>query len=202
VTTADETQPTYFGRLWQVHDGQLDITNASNFVTVTWNRFIDHDKVMLIGSSDGASADRGKLKVTLHHNFFESLGQRVPRVRFGQVHVYDNLYRLKKTDTYGYSWGVGIESGIYAEKNFFFTDHEITPDRFISRLNGAAIVTLETQVNGASANQEVDVRAEYNAANDPDLTDAVGWVPTLYGEVHDTFLVPGTVASGAGPFNW
>lgn len=202
VTTADETLPTYFGRLWQVHDGQLDITNASNFVTVTWNRFIDHDKVMLIGSSDGASADRGKLKVTLHHNFFESLGQRVPRVRFGQVHVYDNLYRLKKTDTYGYSWGVGIESAIYAEKNFFFTDHEVTPDRFISRLNGAAIVTLETQVNGASANQEVDVRAEYNAVNDPDLTDAVGWVPTLYGEVHDTFLVPGTVASGAGPFNW
>jgi hypothetical protein len=57
-------------------------------------------------------------------------------------------------------------------------------------------------VNGASANQEIDVRAEYNAVNDPDLTDAVGWVPTLYGEVHDTFLVPGTVASGAGPFNW
>jgi len=74
--------------------------------------------------------------------------------------------------------------------------------RFVSRLNGAAIVTLETQVNGASANQEIDVRAEYNAVNDPDLTDAVGWVPTLYGEVHDTFLVPGTVASGAGPFNW
>ena len=57
-------------------------------------------------------------------------------------------------------------------------------------------------MNGASANQEVDVRAEYNAVNDPDLTDAVGWVPTLYGEVHDTFLVPGAVASGAGPFNW
>jgi pectate lyase len=44
-----------------------------------------------------------------------------------RIHVYDNLYRLKKTDTYGYSWGVGIESGIYAEKNFFFTDTRSRP---------------------------------------------------------------------------
>jgi len=202
VTTRDETLPTYFGRLFQVHDGQLDITNAASYVTVSWNRFLDHDKVMLIGSSDSATSDRGRLKVTLHHNVFESLGQRVPRVRYGQVHVYDNLYRLKKTDNYAYSWGVGIESAIYAEKNFFYTDGEITPDRFVSRLNGTAIVTLETQVNGASDNQEVDVRAEYNAVNDPDLTEAVGWTPTLYGEVHATHLVPGAVASGAGPFNW
>ena len=33
------------------------------------------------------------LRVTLHHNLFESIGQRTPRVRFGKVHVYNNLYR-------------------------------------------------------------------------------------------------------------
>ena len=110
VETADETLPVYFGRIFQVHDGLLDITNASDLVTVSWNRFLNHDKVMLIGSSDSATADRGKLRVTLHHNLWDGLGQRAPRVRFGQVHVYNNLYWIRKVENYGYSWGVGIES--------------------------------------------------------------------------------------------
>jgi pectate lyase len=91
--TADATLPQYFGVIFQVHDGLLDITNASDLVTVSWNRFRNHDKTMLIGSSDsGATAanDRGKLRVTLHHNVFDGIGQRAPRVRFGQVHVYNN----------------------------------------------------------------------------------------------------------------
>ena len=45
-------------------------------------------------------------------------------MRFGQVHVYNNYYRSRTPTTYGYSWGVGIESAIYAENNFFWTDHD------------------------------------------------------------------------------
>ena len=52
--TADATLPLHFGVLFQVHDGLLDITNASDLVTVSWNRFRNHDKMMLIGSSDTA----------------------------------------------------------------------------------------------------------------------------------------------------
>jgi pectate lyase len=203
VTTADETLPIYFGRLFQVHDGLLDITNASSYVTVSWNVFRDHDKVMLIGSSDGATADRGRLKVTLHHNIFDGLGQRTPRVRFGQVHIYNNSYRLKNVPAYQYSWGVGRESAIYAEGNVFHTDDAIAPEEFISVFTGTAIVTLDTLVNAASANHVVDVRQAYNAANDPDLTDAVGWTPSLVaGPLTPTHLVLPVVTSGAGPFNW
>jgi pectate lyase len=203
VATADELMPVYFGRLFQVHDGELDITNASNYVTVSWNRFSDHDKVMLIGSSDSAIADRGKLKVTLHHNLFENVGQRAPRVRFGQVHVYNNYYRIKKTPGYQYSWGVGIESAIYAERNFFRTDKkDVPPAAFIERFNGTAIAAFEALVNSASDNHLVDVRLAFNEANDPDLSDDVGWTPTLYGEISSASEVPGIVESDAGPFNW
>jgi len=200
--TADSKQPHYFGVLYQVHDGQLDITNASDFVTVSWNRFEDHDKVMLIGSSDSASADRGKLRVTLHHNLFDGLGQRTPRVRFGQVHVYNNLYKIVNTPNYVYSWGVGIESAIYAENNYFQSDQSITPDRFITVFKGTAIHESGTFVNGTPGGNPVDVLAAYNAVNDPDLSGDVGWTPTLFTEIEATQRVIPAVHSSAGPFNW
>jgi pectate lyase len=200
--TADSTLATYFGRLFQVHDGELDITNASDFVTVSYNRFLDHDKVMLIGSSDSALTDRNKLRVTLHHNLFDGVGQRGPRVRFGQVHVYNNYYRPKHSESYQYSLGVGRESAIFAQNNFFRTDADITPDRFLSRLSGTAIHIEGSLVNAASDNHQVDILAAYNAVNNPDLTDSVGWTPTLFLEIEPTFKVPSTVESRSGPFNW
>ena len=202
VETDDVTLPTYFGRLYQVHDGLVDITNAASYLTVSWNRFLNHDKTMLIGSSDSATADRGRLKVTLHHNVFDGVGQRGPRVRFGQVHIFNDYYRIKKVPGYGYSWGVGKESAIYAEQNFFRTDGDVEPADLLATFGGTAVVTLATQFNAASANHAVDVRGEWNAMNDPDLTDAVGWTPMLFVSVHPAFKVPALVASQAGPFNW
>ncbi len=205
VETADDTLPHHFGVLYQVHDGLLDITNASDFVTVSWNQFENHDKVMLIGSSDGATADRGKLRVTLHHNLFENLGQRVARVRFGQVHIYNNYYEIDNPDNYVYSWGVGIESAIYAENNFFRVKKNtgITPDQFITRLNGTAIHESGTMLNAPSQSgtHEIDVLAAYNAVNDPDLLSDVGWTPTLFVDLTETQDVLSDVQSGAGPFN-
>lgn len=199
--TADSKLPNYFGVLYQVHDGLVDITNASDLVTVSWNRFVNHDKVMLIGSSDGATADRGKLRVTLHHNLFQNVGQRTPRVRFGQVHIFNNYYDIAQSFNYGYSWGVGIESAIYAENNYFDAG-TITPNRFISRFNGTAIKELGTYVNGHSRHNLVNVLAAYNAAYDPDLSDNVGWTPTLYTQMHPTQSLPGLVPARSGPSNW
>jgi len=203
VTTHDSLAPHYFGVLYQQHDGLLDITNASDYVTVSWNVFSNHDKVMLIGSSDSGSTaanDRGKLRVTLHHNLWENLGQRTPRVRFGQVHIYNNLYRVRAAANYVYSWGVGIESAIYAEANYFESD--VDPSRFIAVYKGTAIQASDTYVNGHSKHNQVDVLAAYNAVNDPDLSGDVGWTPELYGQVHPVQSLPGLIPAQAGPFNW
>lgn len=204
--TSDDKLPYYFGVLYQVHDGLLDITNASNYVTVSWNRFENHDKVMLIGSSDNAPADAGKLKVTLDHNLFENLGQRVPRVRYGQVHVYNNYYKIGNAENYVYSWGVGIQSAMYAENNFFWVNPstEITPEMFIERLNGTAVYESGTMLNSPSqsGHHAIDVLAAYNAVNDPDLAGDVGWIPALFVNLIETQDVPSAVESGSGPFSW
>jgi pectate lyase len=207
VLTEDSTLPMYFGVKYQVHDGLLDITNASDRVTVSWNRFVDHDKTMLIGSSDSAPADVGRLRITLHHNLFENIGQRAPRVRYGQLHIYNNYYKVPNPETYGYFWGIGVQpdpvtSGIYAENNFFRTHHSLTPDRFLSVFKGKAIHVSGTLQNAASENHLVDPLAAYNAVNDPDLSAEVGWTPTLFLPLDSTFKVPSLIESEAGPFNW
>jgi pectate lyase len=199
-TTADETLPLHFGVIFQVHDGLLDITNASDLVTVTWNRFRNHDKLMLIGSSDTAAADRGKLRVTLHHNLFERIGQRAPRVRFGQVHVYNNLYDLRSTPNYVYSWGVGIESALFAEENFFIAERTFTADQIIDRFNGTAASASGTLLIGPRVRNPVDVIAAWNAVNEPDIGVDAGWTPTLNFELLPAWTTPLLVPLFAGPF--
>lgn len=197
-TTADSTAPTYFGRHFEMHDGELDITNAADLVTVSWNRFQNHDKTMLIGSSDSgstAAGDKGKLRVTIHHNFFDNLGQRAPRVRFGQVHVYNNYYRIVGTPNYGYSWGVGVESQIYAENNYFKTDDKVDLAKIIGDYKGTMIYVAGNRVN----DQDVDLLAAHNAATQTKLADKVAWKPTLVVRVDPIETVISSVASGAGP---
>ena len=200
--TADAALPIFFGVKFQVHDGLLDITNASDLVTVSWNRFQDHDKTMLVGSSDSATADRGKLRITLHHNSFERNGQRTPRVRFGQVHLYNNLYNVRETPAYQYTWGAGIESAIYAQANFFITDRTIGPERFISVLNGTRLFASDTLVVGAGLRNPVDVVAAYNGTHDPDLSPDVGWVPALNYGLAPAWTTPILVGVFAGPMHW
>ena len=202
AATADDTLPTYFGRLYQVHDGLVDVTNESDYVTVSWNLMANHDKAMLIGSSDSASADRGKLRVSLHHNLFHDLGQRVPRVRYGQVHVYNNQYSLTADGAtrYGYSWGVGIESQIHAENNHFLVPAAVTPDLFLDRFNGTSLYVAGTLRNGFVRAHAVDPVAGFNAANGEALANAATWTPTLYNGIDPTWTVPLKVILRAGTF--
>ena len=45
----------------------------------------------------------------------------------------------------------------------------------------------------------VDLLAEYNAANDPDLGPDVGWTPTFVERLDPAWAVPALVLAGAGP---
>ncbi len=108
----------------QHHDGLVDVTLASTEVTLSRNVFKKHDKSNLLGGTDMATQhgdSPGKMDVTLHHNYWLDAGQRMPRVRFGRVHVYNNVYDLDFRSTADYrlgdTWIVGVAAKLVTENN-------------------------------------------------------------------------------------
>jgi pectate lyase len=95
-------------------DGLLDITNESNYVTVSWTRFSKHHKTMLINSGTGKPEDMGKLNTTIHHCWFDGSNTRNPRAGYGKIHVFNCLYN-------GNGYGIGLHSQtlVLAERNYF-----------------------------------------------------------------------------------
>jgi pectate lyase len=96
------------------HDGMLDVTRGSQYVTISYNRFFNHDKNILIGHSDSETGDTA-IKVTLHHNWFDSTIQRNPRVRYATVHCYNNYYVANST----YSIASACDANVLVENCYF-----------------------------------------------------------------------------------
>ena len=99
------------------HDGCVDIKRGSDFVTVSWNLFLNHSKTSLVGHADNFTAiDGEKLKVTFHHNWFCGTRSRHPRVRIGNpVHVFNNYFL--NNELYGVASTEG--GGVLVEGNYF-----------------------------------------------------------------------------------
>jgi pectate lyase len=192
----DSAAPVHFGMLYQQHDGQLDIVRGADYVTASWNVFADHDKTILIGNSDSestAAGDRGHLKVTFHHNLFENLVERAPRIRFGQVDSYNNHFVAG--ESYSYSFGIGKEARLVAEHNAFTLPGGISPAKILKKWSEAPVTAAHNRVNG----RPVDLIAVHNAEIPAEtLQPGAGWTPTLRTQVHPARAVPAIVGHHAG----
>ncbi|WP_432460048.1 pectate lyase family protein [Agarivorans sp. QJM3NY_25] len=185
----------------QHHDGLIDITNQADFVTISNSYFHDHDKAFLIGNSDKKKADTGHLRVTLHSNYFNNVGQRMPRVRYGKIHSYNNYFvgdasgdgvgdtryarhvsSLKNKPHHNIlrqALGAGKESAIYSEANVFEIANG-TAANAIGNMKGKVAFDTGSMFNG----KMIDVIAEANkvSSKKKQLSKDVGWKPTLYGD--------------------
>jgi len=125
-------------RVWVDHcefqdgmDGNLDIKSAADFVSVTWCKFIynkppiaggsggsnDHRFSNLLGSSDDATEDRTKLNVTFQYCWWaQGCRARMPRVRFGKVHVVNNYFNSTAA---AQCVQAGLEANLLVESNVF-----------------------------------------------------------------------------------
>jgi pectate lyase len=116
-------------------DGNLDITNGANYVTVSWTKFhysprtddVGSDKTdaaghrfsNLVGGTDTPSTDddADALNVTWHHDWWaDNVVERQPRVRFGQNHLFNNLWTSTASN---YCVRAGTEARILVEDGVF-----------------------------------------------------------------------------------
>ncbi|TVY55795.1 putative pectate lyase A [Lachnellula cervina] len=80
------------------YDGLVDITHASEWVTVSNSYLHDHFKASLIGHSDNNGAqDTGHLHVSQHNNYWENIGSRTPSIRFGTGHIFNSYFKNMST---------------------------------------------------------------------------------------------------------
>ncbi|WP_308030796.1 pectate lyase [Streptomyces sp. CoH27] len=171
----DSATPNHYGRQYQVHDGDLDITNGSDLVTVEHNRFTDHDKTMLIGSSDKDST--GKLRVSIHHNVWKGIVQRAPLARIGQIHVYNNVYDTTTIDGYAplYSINSRAKAQVVAQANYWKVPAGGKVAKLLSGDGTGSIAGSGNLVDGTAT----DLVAAYNASNSKKIKTTVNWTPTL-----------------------
>ncbi|XP_059645371.1 pectate lyase-like [Cornus florida] len=100
-TRSDGDAISIFGssKVWIDHvsmsnctDGLIDAIMGSTAITISNCHFTRHNEVMLFGASDEYSDD-AKMQITVAFNHFgHGLTQRMPRCRWGFVHVVNNDY--------------------------------------------------------------------------------------------------------------
>lgn len=75
------------------NNGQLDIGRGSDWITVSFNYFHDHQTSSIVGDGPSAvKANYGKLHVTYMNNYWKSIGGFAPGARFGYEHIFNNVY--------------------------------------------------------------------------------------------------------------
>jgi pectate lyase len=187
----DNLLPIENGQLKQCHDGALDITNGSDYVTVSYNVFGEHHKNNLIGSGDSATGDEGKLRVTFSNNVFRNVSSRAPRVRYGQVHLFNNYFvGSRDTAVYEnlYSIGAGFNAKILSNANVFEIAGASGCSDIVVNPGGAATGTFRD--SGSLLNGTL--------LNGCTISSNVTWTPPYAYSVRPTALVKANALAQAG----
>lgn len=100
-------------------DGLLDFTLGSSYLSVSWTKFSNHDKVSICNSGTNHFEDNGRQRATYHHCQFVSTTQRNPRFGYGLGHVFNNFY----TDNSSYCVGYHTRAKAVVENSLFRNTH-------------------------------------------------------------------------------
>lgn len=185
-------------------DGNLDISNGANFVTVSWTKFsytprtdnvgddstgaAGHRFSNLVGGTDSPKQfdDANSLNVTWHHDWWaDNVVERQPRIRFGKNHLFNNYYDSAVAN---YCVRAGIQAQILLEGNFF--ENVDDPHQFNSTADQATANITATASNVYS--QTTGLQA--TGGGGPAFT-----TPPYPYVLDDASGIPAAIKSGAGP---
>lgn len=77
-----------------INDGMIDSRKDTDYLTVSWNKFLDHNKTFGIGWTTNMIA-----KLTIHHNWISKSIQRNPSCDNATCHLFNNF--LEDLGSYG-----------------------------------------------------------------------------------------------------
>ncbi len=186
-------------------DGSLDISHGADWITVSWCHFYytnpanTHRFSNLIGHSDSTTAeaeDTGKLHITYHHNWWGQLvHERMPRVRFGRVHLFNNYYNAPGNNN---CIRAARDSEVLVENNYFDTVKNVWELYRTVGLDGKVFATNNIEVNTTWAAGD-DSSSIQIPGTDILSSDANGLNPAPYAYALDMAAsVPARVTSAAG----
>ena len=145
---------------WQTYDGLCDIKGDATNITVSNSIFNNHDKTMLIGSSD-SDGDNSKRFVTLCGNYFYNCGQRLPMVRNTTIHIFNNYYD-SSNPAYSNSYAIGRRKNciVYAENNYFGSGIKYSIKETNGELHSSG--NRDLSKNGATSETDEEVFSSLN----------------------------------------
>ena len=175
-------------------DGNLDITEGADCVTVSWTKFHYsanrvsgytgevHHFSNLVGGSDSKTSDAGHLRVTWHHDWWaDHVVERQPRIRFGDVHIFNSLYTSTGDN---YCIGAAVSANILDENNAFIGVSD--PIDSTDYSNSATIVVSKGNLYSGTSGQTANKGSAVFTPPYPYTLDAAS-------------AVEAEVQSGAGP---
>jgi len=168
-------------------DGLLDYTIGSDYLTVSWTIFRDHDKVSLLNSGTNHWEDYGKNKGTFYYNWFKNTGQRNPRIGYGLGHIFNNYY----TNISSYGIGTHTRAKILTENNYFYNTNNPFSQMYSNNDWDANYGDIESKGNifERSRGNTTGTGRSFDPGYYYDYTFALG----------DAAAVPDLVSAKAGP---
>lgn len=110
----------------QGYDGLFDMKNDVENVTLSYSILRNSNRGGLIGSSE---SDTGSGNITFHHNLYSNLDSRVPLLRGGVAHVYNNFF--SKINESGINSRAGAKAKV--DNNYFKNARDVLGTFYTSK---------------------------------------------------------------------
>jgi pectate lyase len=164
-------------------DGSIDSKAGASYITISWTVFRNSWKTSLVGHSDNnGSEDNGKLKITYYGNHFVGTNSRNPRVRFGEVHVLNNL--VERIGLYGIA--AAKDAKVVAEGNFYLnTRWPMYADRTIADFKTVYGNNTDNVFTSKTGNLPSTYLKQFNNAYDD------SGLPVITAQINPAMLNPG-----------
>lgn len=189
ITIRDNAHHVWIDHCWldRASDELVDISRGGDFVTVSWTKFTGTNYGVLIGGGAVESMNSGKLNVTLHHNYFYDIAERVPFASTGIVHFFNNYVHHQNVPYNEPQVDAWNQVNIRVENNYFKNIANRTI-RALTQYGSGKILNLNNTMDNCPNPLYVE-------------TAPSTWAPSYEykSALHSSTDVPSAILNGVGP---